>query len=680
MPLKFPSNKWHKALLISALSVLIIGVFYGNVILKLNQVNFRILGDGGKNYYNIAYHIKHDKTYTAFDGMNYPYGENLAYVDMHPLLATTLKFTSENVVDISDYTIGILNSLMLFSLWISILFLFFIFRHYGFSDLISLLAAFGIGFLYSGSLLWTIGHFALSYSCFFPIAWYLLIKYKCSDKKLKYAILMLLNTLIWFYTHNYLGMILLSFNFFALSFWYIGKVIPFRKANLFHAFLQIVIPIITVYCIIKFSDTHPGRIEMPYLTAYSASMNTVFLPNHSPLMGFYEYFFDFDFRNTESWWVTGNYVGLATSLVLIVTILYSLFQYAIKRKFKINELIGSKANAWLLLTSIVLLLFSMSIPFKYGLEFLLPTPIRQFIGLGRFAWVFYFIAIFISLLIIKNKLSGRLQKVVSILFCALLIFEASGTHLHIRKKISQQESLFSPQKIEELQNTYLQHINTEDFQAIIPLPFYHGYLSLHNFRDSDTVKAFSMSVSYAIGLPMTSAILSRPSTAESHDIIQLLAPPFYSKPIKDKFPNQKPFLIIGDKQGYSEEENQLLKKATLLFENADFEFYSLPFDSIFEYKASDYLEDFFTNRAQLFEDSVSGLLKSEDLRIVYESFDEEQSKQIYLGSGALQRKKDEFNVVYLGKPGELEFGVDYELSFWYYNYLYDQTLMQFGLR
>lgn len=60
--------------------------------------------------------------------MNYPYGEMVLFTGNQSAIANTIKFISENITDISLYTIGIVNLLMLFSIVIAALFIFLIFR------------------------------------------------------------------------------------------------------------------------------------------------------------------------------------------------------------------------------------------------------------------------------------------------------------------------------------------------------------------------------------------------------------------------------------------------------------------------------------------------------------------------------------------------------------------------
>ncbi|HPS28174.1 MAG TPA: hypothetical protein PK269_11250, partial [Bacteroidales bacterium] len=58
--------------------------FYGKVIIHPNAFIYGNQGDGMKNYYTYAYYIQNNQSYTNFEGMNYPYGENFTYTDCHP--------------------------------------------------------------------------------------------------------------------------------------------------------------------------------------------------------------------------------------------------------------------------------------------------------------------------------------------------------------------------------------------------------------------------------------------------------------------------------------------------------------------------------------------------------------------------------------------------------------------
>jgi len=665
-------NSLKAPFICALLSLCMIYFFYGPLLPNLNQHSFRSIGDGSKNYYNLAYHIKHDSSYLTFEGMNYPYGEQINYVDMHPLLSLCLKFIHQHIFEIADYTVGILNGLMIFSLILGAVFLCLIFQMHHFDPVISILAGIGISFLSSNYLLWTVGHYALSYGFFFPLGWFLLLRYKKSNQKIYWSLLIFLNTVFWFFIHSYLGMILLSFTFICLLFWLFGNEIRFNKQSASHFLLQVLLPLLFAAGIFLFADFREGRVDLPYTKEHLASLSTTLLPVHSPFKNIYRMLIDFE-KFTIPWSGIGNYIGLSTTLVLLFVLTAIVVKKMLGRTIRSKLKLPAKESWLQLLAAMVLLLFAMSIPFKYGLDFLLPKPLLQFIALGRFAWAFYFVITFFSFLLIKSWFSGRLQKVLLLTASGMMLFESTANHFYIQSKIGKEAALFYPEKINEIQSNYLSKINIEDYQAILPFPFYHGYLSLNSFRDSEKIKQFSMAFSYASSLPLSAAILSRPSLAESKKVLNLLTPPYFKKPILNDLPSHKAFLIIGDQGKYSEEEDALLKKAEIIYTDSAFSFYKLPFDSIFSYKAEQYLGEFLNRKDSLVQDENSPLLKSSDLPIIHENFDQQESSKRYRGRAALEIKKDEFNVVFSAKDAALKTGIDYELSFWYYNHLYDQT-------
>ena len=87
-------------------------MYHHEVILSPNSFLFGDYFDGLKNYYTPLYHILFDESYSRFGGMNYPNGEQIVFADAQPLISAIIKFISTNIVDISSYTVGILNFLM----------------------------------------------------------------------------------------------------------------------------------------------------------------------------------------------------------------------------------------------------------------------------------------------------------------------------------------------------------------------------------------------------------------------------------------------------------------------------------------------------------------------------------------------------------------------------------------
>jgi hypothetical protein len=81
-------------------------------------------GDGIKSYLVPLYHIKFDKTFNHYDGMNYPYGENIVAADGLATISFPLKWLYNNGVDLTDYLPKIIHFFLLFSFLIGVLYLY----------------------------------------------------------------------------------------------------------------------------------------------------------------------------------------------------------------------------------------------------------------------------------------------------------------------------------------------------------------------------------------------------------------------------------------------------------------------------------------------------------------------------------------------------------------------------
>ena len=99
------------------LSLAFMTYFYGPLLLSPNQHLFGAENDALKSYYATAYHIKNDSSYLNFQGMNYPYGENILYTDCQPVLANSLKVLGTFHPFFIHHSIGILNLLMLLGIF-----------------------------------------------------------------------------------------------------------------------------------------------------------------------------------------------------------------------------------------------------------------------------------------------------------------------------------------------------------------------------------------------------------------------------------------------------------------------------------------------------------------------------------------------------------------------------------
>ena len=162
-------------ILVAILASIFIFLFYGKILLSPNNYLFSDSGDGIKNYYTYAYHIKHDSSYTELEGMNYPYGENYLYTDCHPVLANTFKALGQISPFFVTNSIGILNFILILSIFLSFIVTYFLLLELRVRRWNAVLFSLGIVAL-APQLFRLEGHLALSYSVAIPFSWLLTIK------------------------------------------------------------------------------------------------------------------------------------------------------------------------------------------------------------------------------------------------------------------------------------------------------------------------------------------------------------------------------------------------------------------------------------------------------------------------------------------------------------------------
>ena len=192
--------------LIGILALLVVGmiisiVLFNPVLKNPNSYLFSLDGDAVKSYFNFSYYLNYDSG-LKHDGINYPYGDHLQYINSHPLYVNILKFIDNNIINISNYGPGILNLSMIFSLILALPFLFLILRRFALPVWYSFIVALIILYL-TPQFDRIHGHFEMVYAFFIPMFWYLLIRYKEDNKPLLWAGLLIFSGLIGGFTSAY---------------------------------------------------------------------------------------------------------------------------------------------------------------------------------------------------------------------------------------------------------------------------------------------------------------------------------------------------------------------------------------------------------------------------------------------------------------------------------------------
>ena len=354
-----------------------------------NSYIFSRGADGIKNYYNFSYYLKYDKG-IRFDGVNYPYGDHLQFINSHPLYVQVLKFVDRHMVRISPYGVGILNLTMIFSLLLAVPFLFLILRRFRLPRWYAFWMALVILFL-SPQLGRLGGHFEMSYAFFFPLYLYLMIRwYDDLRRRWLWGTLMVLTALVGGFTSAYYAAFFFVFPvaFLLVRAWVMRHDLRHFAGEALGLFTIAVIPVLAVKGFSALTDWVTDRPHNPWgFYVYHANIWSIFLPFKSELAEL------LPARITRYQWEGRAFVGrpaLWLALVITGAFIWYLLRH---RKLPLKAFFPDTEINLFLTASVIVLLFSMCIPFRWGLHFLtdLIPPLKQFRALGRFAWWFYYV-------------------------------------------------------------------------------------------------------------------------------------------------------------------------------------------------------------------------------------------------------------------------------------------------
>ncbi|HRE74895.1 MAG TPA: hypothetical protein PK798_01830 [Flavobacteriales bacterium] len=508
----------------------------------------------------MKYHIENDPSYLQFTGMNYPYGEHYGFTDGMP--AFTWLF--QTVPALQAYAIPIIHLSLFANLVLCALFVFLILKKFEISQWFAAIASIGILILQPQIHRLT-GHPSLSFASFFPIAWYILICYLENPSRFL-KILLIINPLFWFFIHAYLGFMIVLFYLFSFIVIGITQREKGLKSQLWNIGFS-VLPVIIFFSFIKLTDTITDRPTDPTgLFDYTASMRSVFLPSHPPLNTFFHSMFE---STNPGSWEGWSYIGI-TATVAVFAVFLSLFIQLFKTR-SIQSAISNTVPFHVrpyILPAILILLFSFGIPFNIFPKLLdYITPVKQFRGLGRFAWVFYYVSTLLSVTILyywwkKSRTENKLKRIVSTSVCiigiSLFFIEGLPYHQSIKpflmaKNCFESEHLFdSEQNLIKLASDY-------DAQAIMTLPYFHIGSEIFGKEASPETIRKCFLLSYYLKKPIFGVMMGRTSFQQSMDYMRVFGPAQIEKRMRAVLSPDKPLLVYYGGERLWEEELRIKK-------------------------------------------------------------------------------------------------------------------------
>jgi hypothetical protein len=597
--------------------------------------------------------------------MNYPYGEHVLFTDNHPILSLTLKSISKLFPFITDYSIGILNFILLCSILITSITLFKVFEKLNIQRSLSVLAAISITIL-APQIFRLTGHYSLSYSFCIPLTILLILHFFERDKKWRTLIGLMLNGTFWLLIHPYLGLMSLLLPAMSIGAWVITNSMN-RKFNTHKivrsafGIILLILPVFALKLYVQATDNHIGRTKDPYgYFEFYADFDTILLPHHGPLKRWIDSILPSFTQSWEGW----AYIGIIGNLFLFLLVL-SLFHKKLRLFFK--NTLPRKNMHFILLASVFLLLFAFGFPFRFGLENYLSHfgSLKQFRAIGRFAWPFYF-TLSISGIICLEKFTDLISKtkVVNYVLFAIvpLIISVEGIsyHLDISKNIQDLENPFSKQSalIEFINN----EIDVLNYQAILPLPYYHYGSENIELKPKPIIEKFSMILSYHAELPLMSNSLGRTSIPETKNLIQLMAGNSYPKDLPSDLINQLPILIIQSNEVLNKQEKDILAKAQFIGNTDGISFYSIEPSKLLSHSAIT-----IPDSLQVYTEIGFKCINIEDSAYThFKDYESEKSQIALLGNGSKTLKKCSSNEIHRCQTSRLK-ELDYKISLWILN-------------
>lgn len=659
----------YSVVVLLVLSSIFLILFYGKVLTSPNSFLFSTSGDGIKNYFTYVSQVK-EPSYTESHAMNYPYGESFLYLDCHPAFTVVIKALAVPFPSIQNYSVGIINFLMLFSVLLSAYLLYHILVRFQVNRLFAALSAFAIAVL-APQILRVPGHMALSYSFFIPLSWYLYLRFSESQHKLKWSLIICLNILFWFFVHGYLGMIAAALLLLVFLFdFVVSEERKYKSIRQWaYVFIQSVLPLVIFYGFAKLSDSHVGRTNNPYgFLVYTSNFDSIFFPSHEPLKPLLDKVF-----SIEQIWEGWAYIGIGSIVTIIVFFFYRLVNWFRKSQSKLTVMVPHQLII-ALCASVVLLLFSFGYPFKWRMEFLLDklSIIKNFRGIGRFSWVFYYVITVSSICVLYKLYIANGKKLVYAVLCFCVpttyVIEGIPYHKEVGEQIIKTPNLFDYAQLDSDLKSAVNYLHSEKYQAIIPLPYYHIGSENYGKTATDKIYLTSMLLSYHSGIPLMSNYSTRTSIPESKKLLQLISPTYYSKEIESDLKSDKPFLIIYSNENLSEYETMLLEKGEKLFSTNDYSLYSLSKKSLLKNTSREVIEEFKKIKDELV--SRNGFLvmpQDTSAYLHYNSFDDNPQPLSFRGDGAYSGIKKDYNLLLKFDSLALEKDKEYTASFWMYN-------------
>ena len=539
-------------------------------------------GDGMKNYFTYLFHIKFDKHLWKFDGMNYPFGENVVFTDNQPILSTLVKIIY-NVIPLSDATLIAVHNWTIFAgLAAGMVGFFLCLRLLNIPYWYAIFISVGAMFL-QPQMVRMHSHFSMVYP-FLPWVFYGWLRILRGASPMRWSVFLGVVSTFAGMIHLYHLLAICMMCLLAIFFdklWSVKFTDWITGAKM--ALFQVVIPLAILLSLSNLLYPVPDRpAETWGFFDYTATWQSYFFSYRLPV---------FRFIDINIWAVqpqkhseAGNFIGLVAAIFFVILILKFLRRPAEAFRGRFFNDNTSPFLFWIFITSMLL---SFGLPFTIpGLEWLLDYagPYKQFRSIGRLGWIsFYAINlmawpwIFSRLDMLEDKFRGGVFKALTV---AVIFSEGL---------ISVPEMSNPPQLLDAFSAAIPDiPVDVRRYQAILPAPYLHVGSECFGWPDQGGNQDQNFIIGYKLGLPNLGVVMSRTPLGQSLMSNELVCPP-YKVPDLIKLVrarDTRPLLVLQSKLRQYDNNSNLehwTRDAPVVFENDHFALKSLEltaFDTI----------------------------------------------------------------------------------------------------
>jgi len=340
------------------------------------------------------------------------------------------------------------------------------------------------------------------------------------------------------------------------------------------------IPIVIFMGIVSFIDTATDRPKNPYgMDVYKTEIADLF-PFYGWSNAFSDSLINFRDSHTEGY----SYVSFLPFLVLIVISVFLLINrnFLFKRWKDLTFSLRSSIIAALLCLTVAM---GVHLIITEGIILEILPQLKQFRGLGRFSWPFYYVIFLSSAIILWQFIGGLkgkfLKTTIPLIVIILWICETYSYQKEFRKSID----TYSSVDLLNSQKTIANTLNTSQykdvkFQAILTLPPSTEGGEKINLNNDYHIKTRVLPYSYQTGLPTTTAIMSRVPISTTLGILKMSSSSFGQKTSeKESLFTEEPFLTVIHKNFLSE-FSDILEYSEYIGKSEYLHYYSTPSERV----------------------------------------------------------------------------------------------------